>query len=140
MLLSISAISKAYGMQQVLKDISFTIHPDQHVGLIGANGVGKTTLLKIILGEVEADQGEVTLAKGTQVGCLPQIITDYSSKTIDEFIADAIGILHLLESRLRQLESAMSQSENTVRLPAIRIRRGFRIVRTARWLCHRLPD
>lgn len=113
MLLSISAISKAYGMQQVLKDISFTIYPDQHVGLIGANGVGKTTLLKIILGEVEADQGEVTLAKGTQVGCLPQIITDFSGKTIDEFITDATDNLRLLESRLRQLESAMSQSENT---------------------------
>lgn len=109
MFLSISAISKAYGAQQVLKNISFTIHADQHVGLIGANGVGKSTLLKIILGEVEADSGEAAIAKGIEVGCLPQTITDFSGKTIDQFIHDATGNLRQLESRLRQLEEAMSQ-------------------------------
>lgn len=113
MLLSISAISKAYGAQQVLKDITFTINADQHVGLIGANGVGKSTLLKIILGEIEADRGEVKLAKGIEVGCLPQIITDFSGKTIDEFIFDATGNLRQLETRLRQLEEAMSQPQIT---------------------------
>ncbi|MBN1536417.1 MAG: ABC-F type ribosomal protection protein [Anaerolineales bacterium] len=110
MLLTISSVSKAYGIQQVLKNISFTIHADQHVGLIGANGVGKTTLLKIILGDVEADSGEVTMTKGIDIGCLPQIITDFSGKTIDEYILDATGNLRQLESRLRYLENALSQS------------------------------
>ena len=83
------------------------------MGLIGANGVGKSTLLKIILGEVEADSGETAIAKGIQVGCLPQIITDFSGKIIDEFIFDATGNLRQLESRLRQLEAAMSQTGST---------------------------
>ncbi len=110
MFLSISAISKAYGIEQVLKNISFTINADQHVGLIGANGVGKSTLLKIIMGEIEADSGEVAIPRGIDVGCLPQTITDFSGKTTQDFIYDATGNLRQLESRLRQLEAAMSQS------------------------------
>lgn len=109
MILSISAISKAYGIEQVLKNISFTIEANQRVGLIGANGVGKTTLLKIILGEVEADRGEVSIAKGAEVGCLPQTIVNFFGKTIENFLYDATGSLRELESRLRQLEQAMSQ-------------------------------
>jgi macrolide transport system ATP-binding/permease protein len=110
MFLSVSAISKAYGAQQVLKNISFTIDADQHVGLIGANGVGKSTLLKIILGEVEADSGEVSIARGIAIGGLPQTITDISEKTIQGYIHDAIGNMRQLETRLRELEEAMSRA------------------------------
>ncbi len=112
MFLSVSAISKAYGAQQVLKNITFTINADQHVGLIGANGVGKSTLLKIILGEVEPDSGETAIARGIEVGCLPQTIADFSGKTIDGYIHDATGNLRQLEERLHELEAAMSQAGN----------------------------
>jgi len=110
MILSVSAISKAYGIEQVLKDITFNISANQKVGLIGANGIGKTTLVKIIWGEVEPDSGEVTIAQGIEVGYLPQTITDFSGKTIANFLYDAIISLRQLEKRLRQLEEAMNQS------------------------------
>jgi macrolide transport system ATP-binding/permease protein len=119
MLLSISAISKAYGAQQVLKNISFTMNADQHVGLIGANGVGKSTLLKIILGEVEPDSGETAITRGIEVGCLPQTITDFSGKTIEGYIHDATGNLRELEKRLRELEAAMSQEGNAEQEPLL---------------------
>lgn len=57
MLLTINQISKAYGDNQVLNNVTFTLDHGQKLGLVGANGVGKSTLLKLIVGEIEADGG-----------------------------------------------------------------------------------
>ena len=58
-MLKIEGISKAYGDNQVLEDVSLTVRRGQRLAILGPNGIGKSTLLKIAMGEVEADAGEV---------------------------------------------------------------------------------
>lgn len=70
--LSVNHISKTYGVHRVLDDISFILNNGERLGLVGANGVGKTTLLKILTGELEADGGQVFLTPRTSLGYLKQ--------------------------------------------------------------------
>jgi len=109
MLLSISKISKSLGGHQILDNASFSLERGEHTGLVGANGVGKTTLLKIIAGEIEADSGEVTVEADMEIGYLPQILSQVSTRTIAEVIRDAQGDLQALRNRLAQLEDIMGQ-------------------------------
>ena len=73
--LAVDNISKAYGIHQVLNGVSLIVNAGERVGLVGANGVGKSTLLKIITGEIEADSGAVTIPADLRVGYLAQVIT-----------------------------------------------------------------
>jgi ATP-binding cassette subfamily F protein 3 len=72
-------IKKSYGSLAVLKDISFSLERGQKAALVGLNGTGKTTLLRIIAGLEEADSGKLELAKGTRIGYLPQ---DFNSDSV----------------------------------------------------------
>ena len=64
-IINIEHISKVFGEKQVFDDISCGIHQGDKIGIIGINGTGKTTLLKIIAGLEEPDQGQVIFTKGT---------------------------------------------------------------------------
>lgn len=114
MLLSVELISKAYGDNQVLNQVSFTLAPGQKLGLVGANGVGKSTLLKIIVGEVEADGGRVTPAAGTQLGYLPQVLSGADALTVDQLIMASLAELQQLEARLRELEAALAAANGNL--------------------------
>ncbi|WP_394826954.1 ABC-F family ATP-binding cassette domain-containing protein [Pendulispora albinea] len=70
--LSVSQISKAYGTKQVLRDVSLTVRRGEKVGIIGANGLGKSTLLKIVMARLDADGGSVKLGHEAKVGYFPQ--------------------------------------------------------------------
>jgi len=74
-MLTVNRISKTYGDHVVLREVSFTINSGERVGLVGPNGCGKTTLLKIILGQERADAGSWQLAPGIRVGYLAQSLT-----------------------------------------------------------------
>ncbi len=70
--LSVDGISKAYGTKQVLKDVRFPIRRGERVGIIGANGIGKSTLLKIIMGKLEADDGRFEWGHEARIGYFAQ--------------------------------------------------------------------
>ncbi len=70
--LTLSHVHKAFGPQIVLDDVSLTVRRGARLGLIGRNGEGKSTLLKLMAGQVEADAGELTLRSGARVAYLPQ--------------------------------------------------------------------
>ena len=61
-MLQVSNVSKSFGDNLILDRVSFTVNPGERAGLIGANGCGKTTLLKIILGELQPDSGSAWLS------------------------------------------------------------------------------
>ena len=63
MILSCQSISKSFGTDEILKDVSFHIEANEKAAIVGINGAGKSTLLKIIMGEETSDAGEVILAK-----------------------------------------------------------------------------
>ena len=75
-MLSVSSVSKSYGARILFENVSFAINKGDRVALVGANGVGKTTLLNIILGLTEADSGKISLNKGVKIGFLPQETID----------------------------------------------------------------
>ena len=66
-ILTLSHIVKAFGVNVVLKDVSMTLQQGQKMGLVGVNGSGKSTLLKIIAGLDSADSGTISLARGMRI-------------------------------------------------------------------------
>ena len=111
MLLSVSNITKYFGAELILSDISFVVNTNERVGLVGANGVGKSTLLKIITGQLELDSGAIAINTSTSVGYLPQVIAGYADKTLDELLLDLQGNLNQLTAQLRQLEAQMTHAQ-----------------------------
>ncbi|MBC6956108.1 MAG: ABC transporter ATP-binding protein [Chloroflexi bacterium] len=104
--LQIEHLTKTYGPLTVLNDISMTLAPGQRVGVVGANGVGKSTLLKIITGELEPDGGRATLRPGVRLGYLPQDDSALEG-TIGALIEQAFADLRAMEAELRTLETDM---------------------------------
>jgi macrolide transport system ATP-binding/permease protein len=117
MLLAIDTLSKAYGDNLVLSQVSLTLDSGQKLGLVGANGVGKSTLLKIIVGEQPADSGTVRIPTGVAVGYLPQTLGAADTQTVEQLIIAAQGDLLRIEARMHVLERAMAGAGD--RLPAI---------------------
>ena len=109
MLVAIDNLSKAYGDNVVLNHISFTLAYGQKLGLVGANGVGKSTLMKILVGEVEPDEGAVHVASGAEMGYLAQTLSGAETQTITQLIDATLGNIRQIEARLRHLEAAMAQ-------------------------------
>src|SRR5687767_6023366 len=88
-ILSIHDISKSFGLHTVLRQINFSLVSQQRAGLVGANGVGKSTLIKIIMGELEADAGEVRIRPGVRLGYLPQTMQTMVASSLREVITSA---------------------------------------------------
>lgn len=108
MILACQKITKAFGGDTILNDISFLINEGEKAALIGINGAGKTTLLKVITGEYEADVGEVVLQRGATMGYLSQVIDVTSRRTIYEEMLDAKKDIITMEQDIRELEKAIS--------------------------------
>jgi ATP-binding cassette subfamily F protein 3 len=112
--LSVQSLSKSFGALDLFSDITFSIPHKGRVGLVGPNGVGKTTLLRIIVGEEEASGGMVNRAHGVQVGYLPQeakLSAEHSlwQECVSVFqpLLDRQAELHRLEEQMaREGESA----------------------------------
>ncbi|MCM1273217.1 MAG: ABC-F family ATP-binding cassette domain-containing protein [Clostridium sp.] len=111
MLLACQNISKSYGTNEILKDVSFHIEAKEKIAIVGINGCGKTTLLKVIMGEEPADAGRVILAKDTSVGYLSQHQDiSFDNTVFDEMIETKKFIIDI-EKKLRQLELDMKDCE-----------------------------
>ncbi|MCD8295493.1 MAG: ABC-F family ATP-binding cassette domain-containing protein [Clostridia bacterium] len=82
MLTDLKGVSFAYTENQILQDISFTVMEEERIGLIGPNGVGKTTLLRLISGELSPDTGTVALKSGMRLGVLQQTGGYESGRTV----------------------------------------------------------
>ena len=89
-LLNAANISKSYTEKPLLTDLSFSIHEGDKIGLIGVNGTGKSTLLRIAAGMEEPDQGDVIKTKGVRIGFLPQMPIFDSESTILQQVMDTL--------------------------------------------------
>lgn len=107
MILSCNNISKAFGSEVILENISFHIEEHEKAAVVGINGAGKTTLLKIIIGELSADSGTVTISRGKTVGYLAQHQDLESDRTIYEEVLEIKRPLIQMEERIRRLEKEM---------------------------------
>nr|MDD3719733.1 ABC-F family ATP-binding cassette domain-containing protein [Candidatus Gracilibacteria bacterium] len=91
----------------ILKDIEFTLNKNDRIAIVGGNGVGKTTLLKIITGEIKDFDGIIENIGGMSLGYLAQIYNDDKNKTVYEELKDAFIDINRLEKELSIIEEKM---------------------------------
>ena len=100
-----------FGFNKVLQSVSFVVQTGEKVALVGGNGSGKTTILRIITGLQKCDKGSCTLRKGANIGYLNQE-SDIGEAdiTVESYIKEAQQPVLELENKLRSLETRMSES------------------------------
>jgi len=108
MLLSIANLTKAYGPDEILTGVTMRVAAREKVALVGRNGTGKTTLLKIITGQLEPDTGSVILARGAKVGYLRQEAPVTVGLTVLEEAQQAVAHRLELKDRMDELESRIA--------------------------------
>lgn len=126
--LTLVDIDKTYGENNVLQKVSLQINSGEKVGLVGANGAGKTTVLKIIAGQEEADGGQVFLARGITWGYLEQKPEFLQGTTLWEYLKDAVRDIFSLKEELHAIEQEMAlakTAENAAVLEGLMERYGF---------------
>ncbi|EKS4344659.1 ABC-F family ATP-binding cassette domain-containing protein [Clostridium botulinum] len=107
--LSCKNISKAYGVDLILDNLTFNINENDKVGLIGANGAGKSTLFKILTSSLEQDSGDIFIDKSKSLGYLAQHLSLDSNNTIYEEVLDVFHDLIKIEEKLNKLEKLMNE-------------------------------
>lgn len=116
-MLSVHSISKSYGVEPILTEISFDLNSGERVGLVGPNGCGKTTLLRIIVGDEHADSGSYKfIPPELRIGYLPQGIIHAAEDTVGSYLDRASGDLGTLSQRLETLAEALASSPRNRRL------------------------
>lgn len=113
--LQLSNITKSYGSQDVLQQANLTVRSNEKIALVGRNGCGKTTLLKMITGEEEPDSGDVFKSENSRVGYLAQITFSGEDRTVYEELLDEFSEVIALEKRIEEqariLESDYSEKQ-----------------------------
>ena len=107
--LSCNNISKAYIVDNIIENISFTINDNEKIGLIGLNGAGKTTLFNVLTGELDYDGGEIVIPKNKKISYLKQNTKIESDNTIYEEMLTMFDDVLTMEKELRELEIEISK-------------------------------
>lgn len=118
-MLTVTHITKNYGIETVLNDVSFTVNRGDRLGLVGPNGCGKTTLLRIIAGEETPDMGKIHFSPASlRIGYLPQGFTLGEEQTLGSFLdLDPHG-MPLLSAEVERLAAELARSHDDPRLQA----------------------
>ena len=109
-LLSLSAVRKAFGTNEVIRDATLALQEGERLGLVGVNGSGKTTLLKIVNGDMPSDGGEISIARDARIGFLTQHADIDGELSIMEELTRVFDPLIAMEKRLRALEAEMAEA------------------------------
>jgi len=109
MLFRLSDVYKSYGVQDVLRGASLQVNAGEHVGLVGRNGAGKSTIFRLVRAEETADRGDVIRARGVKLGLLDQHVHFKPGSTVHESALAAFGRLQQIEHELHELEHRMAE-------------------------------
>jgi ATP-binding cassette subfamily F protein 3 len=112
-MIQLNAAGKRYGHKLLFEAADLLITPRDRVGLVGANGTGKSTLLKILAGVETLDYGNVSVAKGISAGYLPQDGLTLSGKTVFAECMSVFARLSNMENELEQLTASMAELDST---------------------------
>lgn len=110
-ILNVEHVSHGFGARSILQDASFRLLKGEHVGLVGANGEGKTTFLKIITGQLMPDSGKVSWCNRITTGYLDQFTTLTPGMTIRQALREAFAPMYRLEQEMLALYDAMGEAE-----------------------------
>ena len=109
-MLTVSNLHKIFGSQVILAGVNWFVTPGARVALVGANGSGKSTFLRIIAGQMEADGGSISLPKGATVGYLPQEIYGLHGRSVLAEAMSAFEHLHTVADACARLEAALADT------------------------------
>lgn len=113
--IELNNIKKNYGLKNVLDGVSFEIKTGEKIALIGDNGSGKSTILKIINGEEKADSGKVNIRKEAEIGYLKQVYpNENDSITVEEYLKRSFKKYFDMEKRLKELEVLMLDKNQNI--------------------------
>ena len=104
-MISVQNVSKAYGMHEVLKDVSFHVGKGEKIGLVGRNGHGKTTLFRLVTGEEPCDEGSIIIPKNYRIGYLKQNILFTAPTVLEEA---CIALIKQQESEVWKAKKILS--------------------------------
>ncbi len=113
-MLKVNQVTKSFGIETLFRNVTFAVLPGERVGLVGPNGCGKTTLLRILTGEEKAEAGTVQRTPADlRVGYLSQGLVFAADDTLSSYIARMEGDAPALSERIEQLASALvAQNDN----------------------------
>ena len=106
-LVSVLNLSLTFVGREILKEVNFQVEPGDRIGLVGPNGSGKTSLLRMMVGELPPDKGEIRITKGVRVGYLPQDVYEVLSGRLLQFVTDSIPSRVQLKEQQAALESSL---------------------------------
>ncbi len=110
-MLTVHHVSKSYGIEIILNEVSFSAQTGDRLGLVGPNGSGKTTLLKILIGEEKPDNGVFHFnPPSLRLGYLPQGLTTAPGQTIGAYLDQRMGNLEALSIRIEMLSRQLSSA------------------------------
>ena len=109
-ILNVEHLTHGFGDRAIFNDVSFRLLKGEHVGLVGANGEGKSTFMNIITGKLMPDEGKVEWAKNARVGYLDQHTILTPGKTIREVLSSAFDFLFEMEAQLNGIYDKMGEA------------------------------
>ena len=111
--ISVSGLVKEFEVgSRILDGLSFQVDTGERVGLLGPNGCGKTTLLRILTGVMDYDEGDVVIATGKRMGLISQIPVYPAGYTVEDVLETAFEPLHKMEEEMGRLSQRMAEGEN----------------------------
>lgn len=112
-MISLNGVSVRYGSRALFEKVSLRVAGKDRVSLVGSNGAGKSTMLKVICSIVKPDEGEVAVSKHTTVGYLPQEGIEFSGKTLYDEVYSSAGDINRIQEELSAIEKEMSEMTDT---------------------------
>ena len=111
--ISVRDLTKAFEVNNnILDGLTFQVQHGERVGILGRNGTGKTTLFRLMVGELTEDKGEIDIARGKRLGLVSQIPHYPVGYTVEDVLATAEERLNAMQSRMRKLEDLMAVSSD----------------------------
>ncbi len=111
-LLTITGLSHSYGDHVLYRNAEFTLNKGEHIGIVGQNGTGKSTLIKICTEQVIPDQGRIVRQPGITVGYLDQYAELEEYLTVKEFLRSAFSHLYKTEEKMNRLYEGAAKGED----------------------------
>ena len=109
-ILNVEHLTHGFGDRAIFNDVSFRLLKGEHIGLIGANGEGKSTFMNIITGKLQPDEGKVEWARNVRVGYLDQHTVLTAGMSVRQALASAFDFLYELESQMNEICDKMGEA------------------------------